>query len=73
MLDTNVVSELVRRPDGGVARRAASFDPRTLAVSIAAPARALDLTLVTRNVREFERVPGLAVEDWHANEEKEVR
>lgn len=31
---------------------------------IAAHARALDLTLVTRNVREFERVPGLAVEDW---------
>ena len=31
---------------------------------IAAHARALDLTLVTRNVREFERVPGLVIEDW---------
>ena len=128
MLDTNIVSELVRRPDGEAARRAAALDPRTIAVSIivaaelrygaarrrsarltrqletvlaaletlplaepadahyaairselerrgrtighndlliAAHARALGLTLVTRNVREFVRVPGLAVEDWH--------
>ncbi|MCY3844289.1 MAG: type II toxin-antitoxin system VapC family toxin [Acidobacteria bacterium] len=127
MLDTNVVSELVRRPDGEAARKAAALEPRTLAVSIivaaelrygaerrrsarltrqleailaalvilplaqpadahyaairseleragrtighndlliAAHARALDLTLVTRNVREFERVSGLVVEDW---------
>ena len=127
MLDTNVVSDLVRRPDGETARRAASLEPRTLAVStivaaelrygtvrrgsarltrqveavlaaletlplaepadahyaairseleragrtighndllIAAHARALGLTLVTRNVREFERVPGLVIEDW---------
>ena len=127
MLDTNVVSELVRQPDGEAARRAASLEPRTIAVSIivaaelrygaarrrsarltrqletvlaalvtlplappadahyaairselervgrtighndlliAAHARALDLTLVTRNVREFQRVPGLVVENW---------
>jgi tRNA(fMet)-specific endonuclease VapC len=31
---------------------------------IAAHARALGLTLVTGNLREFERVPGLAVENW---------
>lgn len=31
---------------------------------IAAHARALGLTLVTANVREFSRVPGLAVENW---------
>ena len=31
---------------------------------IAAHARAKGLTLVTNNVREFERVPGLRVEDW---------
>lgn len=31
---------------------------------IAAHARALDATLVTSNVREFRRVPGLTVEDW---------
>ena len=31
---------------------------------IAAQALALNLTLVTDNVREFERVPGLDVENW---------
>jgi len=31
---------------------------------IAAHALALDLTLVTGNVREFSRVPGLRVENW---------
>ncbi|MEH1793347.1 MULTISPECIES: type II toxin-antitoxin system VapC family toxin [unclassified Nostoc] len=31
---------------------------------IAAHALALNLTLVTANVREFERVPGLRVENW---------
>lgn len=31
---------------------------------IAAHARALDLTLVTHNLREFERVPDLRLEDW---------
>lgn len=33
---------------------------------IAAHARALDLTLITDNMREFERVPGLRVENWTA-------
>jgi len=31
---------------------------------IAAHARTLDLTLVTHKLREFERVPGLRLEDW---------
>ncbi len=31
---------------------------------IAAHALALDMTLVTANQREFERVPGLRVENW---------
>jgi tRNA(fMet)-specific endonuclease VapC len=31
---------------------------------IAAHARALALTLVTNNTSEFERVPGLAIENW---------
>ena len=31
---------------------------------IAAHARALDLTLVTNNIREFERVPHLRLENW---------
>ena len=31
---------------------------------IAAEARAYDLVVVTDNVREFERVPNLTVENW---------
>lgn len=31
---------------------------------IAAQARAQSLTLVSNNIREFERVPGLALENW---------
>ena len=31
---------------------------------IAAHALALNLTLVTANIRQFERVPGLSVENW---------
>lgn len=33
-------------------------------ILIAGQARSRDLTLVTRNVREFERVPGLKMERW---------
>ena len=127
LLDTNVVSQLVRRPDGAVARHVAALEPGSVAISvivaaelrygayrrgsarltvqleavlsaidvlpleepadqhygairndlerigqpithndllIAAHARALRVTLVTNNVREFDRVPDLAVEDW---------
>lgn len=127
MLDTNIVSELVRRPTGEVAQRAAEQEPGSIAISIivaaelrygaerrrstrlsgqleavlsaistlpmeapadahygviraglermgrpighndlliAAHARALGATLVTRNVREFSRVPDLAIDDW---------
>lgn len=31
---------------------------------IAAYARSVSITLVTNNIREFERVPGLSVERW---------
>jgi tRNA(fMet)-specific endonuclease VapC len=34
---------------------------------IAAHARSRGMTLLTRNLREFQRVPGLAVEDWPAS------
>jgi tRNA(fMet)-specific endonuclease VapC len=36
-------------------------------VLIAGQARARELVLVTHNVREFARVDGLKVEDWHAS------
>lgn len=36
---------------------------------IAAHARSIGLAVVTRNLREFERVPGLAVVDWGGNAE----
>ena len=127
LLDTNAVSQLIRQPDGEVARRVAALEPGSFAISvivaaelrygaerrgssrltrqleavfsaidvlpleepvdrhygairselervgqpigsndllIAAHAKALDLILVTNNVREFRRVPGLSVEDW---------
>ncbi|KNZ31482.1 MAG: hypothetical protein AD742_15850 [Methylibium sp. NZG] len=35
---------------------------------IAAHAQALGVTLVTNNTREFERVPGLRVENWASTE-----
>ncbi len=127
MLDTNVVSGIVREPGGAIARRAAALEPGSIAISvivaaelrygaarrgsarltrqleavlsaietlplaapadrrygmirsalerigrpighndllIAAHALALDSALVTHNVREFARVPGLTVEHW---------
>ncbi len=36
---------------------------------IAAPARALGVTLVTDNRWEFSRVPGLQIENWLASTE----
>ena len=46
-----------------------NISPRILPVSlidlhIAAHARSNGLTLVTNNLREFERVPGLLLENW---------
>ena len=45
-----------------LARRGLPIGPNDLL--IAAHARALDLTVVTANAREFSRVPSLRVEDW---------
>ena len=127
MLDTNIVSALVRNPHGALRDKFASVDSKAICLSIivaaeirfglakgvakqmqfqieallenldilaldppvdthyaeirahlekrglpisandlliAAHARCLDLTLVTNNTREFERVPGLKLEDW---------
>ena len=127
MLDTNVVSNLVRRPNSEVAQRVVALAPGSFAISIivvaelrygaerrgsarltkqlgavlsvievlplkepadrlygvirselerigrpighndlliAAHARAASAILVTNNVREFTRVPGLTVENW---------
>ena len=127
LLDTNVVSYLVRQPHGPLAKRIASLKPDSFAISvvvaaelqyeaqkrgskrltnqleavlsainvlpleppadrhygtiraelerigqpigqndllIAAHARALGATLVTNNLREFRRIPGLKAEDW---------
>lgn len=127
MLDTNVVSDLIRNPRGRVAANIEQVGSRNICVSvltaaelrygalkrgserlsagiegallriailsfepsadavyarirdtltkagtpigpmdylIAAHALSLDLTLVTANVREFSRVPGLRVENW---------
>ena len=35
-------------------------------ILIAGHAKSLGITLVTHNVREFERIPGLMIEDWLA-------
>lgn len=127
MLDTNIVSHIMRYPNSGTADRMATYAPDELAISsvvlsellfgavrvgskklraqidfvlqtttvlpyeagaaeqyaairahleregtpiggndlfIAAHALALDLTLVTDNIREFSRVPNLRVENW---------
>jgi tRNA(fMet)-specific endonuclease VapC len=37
---------------------------RTMDLRIAATVLELDAILVTRNVRDFQRVPGLRIEDW---------
>jgi tRNA(fMet)-specific endonuclease VapC len=116
LLDTNILSDLVRHPQGVIGANIAQGTTETIVTSIivaselrfgaerrilkrlpvlpleddadrhygalraelerqgkpiggndmfiAAHALALDATLVTDNVREFERVPGLRVENW---------
>lgn len=127
LLDTNIISALVKAPAGQVQNRLAELSPDSVAISIisaselryglakkgsqrlakqvnaildaisilplespvdhhygeirwalqsrglpighndlliAAHARALDVVLVTANIREFARVPGLMVENW---------
>ncbi|MCU0781595.1 MAG: hypothetical protein MUF04_10915 [Akkermansiaceae bacterium] len=56
LLDTNIVSDLLRHPAGAVSKRIDRL--------IAAHACALDLTLVTDNTSEFARVANLRIENW---------
>jgi tRNA(fMet)-specific endonuclease VapC len=62
-LEANVV-ECYGRIRSALADAGQSIGP--LDTLIAAHAVALDATLITGNIREFSRVPGLVVEDWVA-------
>lgn len=69
IMDTIQVADMeasVARPYGELraylAARGRIIGPND--IWIAAHALALDLTLVTANIREFSRVPGLSVENW---------
>lgn len=79
LLDTNIVSHLIRYPQGIIRDRIAEVGEETVIrfsaessgcpsgpndLLIAAHARALGLTLVTHNLTEFSRVPGLLVQNW---------
>jgi predicted nucleic acid-binding protein len=65
LLDTNILSHLVRQPQGRVAERIAAVGEANVLTSvIAAHARAIDAVCVTDNVAEFKRVPALRVENW---------
>ena len=52
MLDTNICIEKRGQPIG------------SLDLLIAAHALSLNVRLITHNVREFGKVPGLRIEDW---------
>lgn len=65
-LDTLAFDPAAARHYGGI-RAALERSGRTIGpldMLIAAHARSQGLTLVTNNVREFVRVPGLTVENW---------
>lgn len=55
LLDTNIVVDVIKR------RHISVND-----LHVAAHARSEGLTLVTNNLGEFERVPGLLTENWVA-------
>ena len=57
-------SRLAARTRAALERIGTAIGP--LDTMIAATALAARAVLVTRNVREFGRVPGLSVEDWYA-------
>ena len=59
LLDTNIVSVHLRRPRGLVHR----FIQHSGRLLIASAAITHDLTLVTNNIRHFEQIDGLHLED----------
>ena len=62
LLDTNVLSSLIKQPAGTVADRIRSVGANYSL--IAAHALSSGLTLVTDNIGEFSRVRGLNLENW---------
>lgn len=61
MLDTNIISDLIRNPRGRAAKRIAKVGEDLL---IAAHACTVEATIVTAD--EFKRIRGLSVENWLA-------
>jgi tRNA(fMet)-specific endonuclease VapC len=71
LLDSIAVQPLDALADRHYAEIRADLERQGTAIGgndllIAAHSRALDLTLVTHNMREFKRVHGLRLEDWLA-------
>ncbi len=66
MLDTNIISELIKHPQGLIFYKIQKIGEAKICTSIvvAAHALSLNLTLVTANIREFSRVSNLKVENW---------
>ena len=73
LIEPKLIDELAAAFDGDADRQYAEIRAtleragQTIGANdllIAAHARTLDLTLVTNKLREFERVPGLRLEDW---------
>ena len=61
LLDTNVCIDLIRDRQTVVARAAAVLPDDLL---LAGHAMSTGLIFVTDNVSEFQRVPGLLIENW---------
>jgi tRNA(fMet)-specific endonuclease VapC len=65
-----IVADFDRAATAAYGKLRAALEKKGLAIGgmdllIAAHALSLDVRLVTHNVREFRRVPGLRVETWH--------
>ncbi len=64
LLDTNICIYLIKRRPSAVRARFEEHEVRDIGLSSVAHAKSLGATLVTSNVREFERVEGLTIENW---------